>query len=67
MIDHFTVLSKKAIVPCDTPFWCECKEGEKTRFSIVVSMDALVQDLLDPTRSSIPQLRRCDISSMYFL
>jgi hypothetical protein len=62
----FTVLSKNAIVPRDTPFWREYKEGEKTRFSVVVSTDPLVRDLPNPTRSSVPRLRRCDIGSTYF-
>lgn len=63
----FTVLSKNAIVPRDTPFWREYKEGEKTRFSVVLTTNPLIWDLPDPMRSSMPHLRQCDIGSMYFL
>ncbi|KAG2142126.1 hypothetical protein BD769DRAFT_1662256 [Suillus cothurnatus] len=55
------LLPSSASYPRDVPFWRRYPHGENERFSIVLTSDLLVRNVPDPSRSSVPRLRRCDI------
>jgi hypothetical protein len=61
--DTMPVLPNSAVYPRDVPFWRRYAESENERFSVVLTTDPLVQNIPDPSRSSVPRLKRSDIGS----
>lgn len=62
--DTLAVLPNASVYPRDVPFWRQYTNGEEKRLSVVLTTDPLVQNIPDPSRSSMPRLKRSDIGSM---
>ncbi|KAG1772159.1 hypothetical protein EDD22DRAFT_842525 [Suillus occidentalis] len=55
------LLPNPSVYPRDVPFWRHYGDGDNKRLSLVLTTDALVQNIPDPSRSSMPRLKRSDI------